>query len=259
MSAVDVGADPPSSLLRSRGRGPRGVLVELALVGIALACNLLVRWYTLDDVDLATANARDLLALQETLGVDWERGVQDATLGVPWLSSFSSWFYVWGYLPVVVAGLVGLYVRRPVAYATLRNALLVSGAVGLPVYALYPVAPPRLTDPGYVDTVASSAVEAAARPVGVANEIAAVPSFHVAWLLVVAVVVFRVTRSVLVRTACVVHPVVMCFVVVATGNHWVLDLPAGAAITVVGLYGASRLARTPPSPAPAVGLRAGTA
>ena len=253
MPAVDERADPASSLLRSRGRGLGGVLVELALAVLALACNLVVRWYTLDDVDLATANARDLLALQETLGVDWERAVQDATLGVPWLGSFSSWFYVWGYLPVVVAGLVGLYVWRPVAYATLRNALLVSGAVGLPVYALYPVAPPRLTGPGYVDTVASSTVEAAARPVGVANEIAAVPSFHVAWLLVVAVVVFRVTRSVLVRIACVVHPAVMCFAVVVTGNHWVLDLPAGAAIAVVGLYGASRLARTRTSPAPAVG------
>ena len=243
VSAVDARADPASSLLRSRGRGGRGVLIELALVGAALACNLVVRWSTLDDFHRATSNARDLVALQQVLGVDWERAVQDAALGVPWLTSFSSWFYVWGYLPVVVAGLVGLYVWRPLAYATLRNALLVSGAVGLPVYAFYPVAPPRLADQGYVDTVASSAVDAAARPVGVANEIAAVPSFHVAWLLVVAVVVFRVTHSVLVRALCVVHPAFMCFAVVATGNHWVLDLPAGAAVAVVGLYGAGRLAR----------------
>ena len=56
--------------------------------------------------------------------------------------------------------------------------------------------------------------------------------------------VFRLTDSVLVRAWCVVHPLLMCWVVVATGNHWVLDLPAGVAIAVLGLWVADRIARS---------------
>ena len=117
----------------------------------------------------------------------------------------------------------------------LRNALLVGGIVGLPVYALYPVAPPRLTDLGYADTVRSSVVDGLARPTDVANEIGAMPSFHVGYLVVVSVVVWRLTRRWWVRAWCLLQPLVMCWVVVATGNHWVLDLPAGLALALVGL------------------------
>jgi hypothetical protein len=237
---------PTTDLLRSRGQGLAGVLVELALIGVALACNLVVRWYTLDDVDTAVAHARDLLGLQRTLGLDWERPVQDATLGVPGLSHFLSWFYVWGYFPAVFAALLGLYVARPAAYALLRNALLLSGAVGLLFYAFYPCAPPRLAGLGYTDTVLTSdALDAAARPQGLANEIAAIPSFHLAWLVVVAVVVFRTVRSRWLRVLCVLEPAVMAYAVVATGNHWVLDVPAGVALAAVGLVAAQRLSVPP--------------
>jgi hypothetical protein len=232
---------PTAGLLRARGRGLGGVLAELGLVGVALAVNLLVRWYTLDDLDTAVAHARDLLDLQRALGVDWEHGVQDATLGVPWLSHFLSWFYVWGYFPAVFAALLGLYVTRPASYALLRNALLASGLVGLLFYAFYPCAPPRLAGLGYTDTVLTSdALDAAARPQGLANEIAAIPSFHMAWLIVAAVVVFGATRSRWLRLLCVLEPAVMAYAVVATGNHWVLDVPAGAALAAVGLYAAKR-------------------
>jgi hypothetical protein len=230
-----------TDLLRSRGQGLRGVLVELGFVGLAAVLNLAVRAYTVDDLETAVANAHDVLALQQDLGIDWERAVQDATLAAPWLSSFCAWFYVWGYFPVVGLALVWLYLRRPATYAVLRNAVLVSGAVGLAAYAFYPCAPPRLAGLGYTDTVATSVLDAAARPGGFANELAAIPSFHVGWLMLVGVVVFRVTRSVPLRILCVVHPALMSYAVVATGNHWVLDIPAGAAITVVGLYGAGRI------------------
>lgn len=250
-------------VLRTRGRGWQGVAVELGLVGIAVLCNLAVRQYTVDDIDRAVAHARQILDLQQALGLDWEHAVQDATLQVGWLADLSSWLYVWGYFPVVAAALVGLYVRRPEAYAALRNALLASGVVGLFFYAFYPTAPPRLTDLGYADTVLSSgSLDAAARPVGLANELAAIPSFHIAWLVVVAVVVFRATGSRALRTACVVHPAVMSYAVVATGNHWVLDVPAGVALAAVGLALAGWLRQwsltvPAPQPMPAAGT-AGT-
>jgi hypothetical protein len=234
----------------ARDRGVRGALVQLGIVALALAANLLVRWSTLDDHDEAIDNALALLELQEALHLDWEHAVQDAALTVPGVGAFCSWFYVWGYLPVVVSALVGFYVWAPRAYPLFRDALLASGVVGLVVYAVWPVAPPRLTDLGYTDTVAASAVESAARPVGIANEIAAVPSFHVGWLMVVGAVLWTATRSTTVRVLCVVHPAVMCFAVLATGNHWVLDLPAGAAIAAFGVVVARRLERRRAHPPP---------
>lgn len=232
------------SLLLSRAPGAAGVLVEVGVVLLVLVANQTVRWLTLDDVAVAVSHAHDVLALEQAWGLDWEHAAQDAVRAAPWLGTVGAWFYVWGYLPVVALALVVLFVRRPVGYARLRNALLAGGVVGLAVYVLYPLAPPRLTDLGYADPVAGSLVEPSARPVGIANEIAAMPSFHVGYLVVVAVVVWRMTDSVLVRAWCVLHPLAMCWVVVATGNHWVLDIPAGVAIAVLGLWVADRIAHT---------------
>ena len=238
------------SLVLRRLPGLRGVVVELAVVGVALAANLLARLLTLDDLDVAVSHAHSLLALQQHLGLDWEHAAQAGIGGLPWLATLASWFYVWGYLPVLALALVVLFVRRPADYAFLRNALLAGGIAGLPVYVLWPLAPPRLTDLGYADTIAPTVIDGLARPVGVANEIGAMPSFHVGYLVVVSVVVWRLTASTPVRVWCVLHPLVMCWVVLATGNHWVLDLPAGVLLAVVGL-GVARWVETSVAAVPA--------
>jgi hypothetical protein len=197
--------------------------------------NLIARWLTLDDLDVAVRRAHSLVALQDRLALDWEHAAQRTVEAAPWLGTIASWFYVGGYLPVLAGVLVALFVRRPRDYAVLRNALLAGGILGLPVYVLWPLAPPRLAGLGYTDTVAASVVDAAARPIGVANEIGAMPSFHVGYLVMVSVVVWRLTRSLLLRAWCVLHPLLMCWAVLATGNHWVLDLPAGLLLAVAGL------------------------
>ena len=242
------------SLLVRRAPDVVGVLIELGVVGVALLVNILVRWLTLDDVDVALAHAHSLAALQERLHLDWEHAAQALVEDVSWLGTVAAWFYVWGYLPVVALALVALFVRAPHDYARLRNALLAAGIVGLPVYVLYPLAPPRLTDLGYSDTVAASMVEGAARPVGIANEIAAMPSFHVGYLVIVSTVVWRLSRSRWVRGWCLLHPLAMSWVVISTGNHWVLDVPAGILLGMIGLTAAStvtrpRAAATGPAPA----------
>ncbi len=233
---------PMTSLVARRAPGAVGVLVEVGVVGVALLANLLVRWLTLDDLDVAVANAHSLLDLQQRLHLDWEHSAQVLVEQHSWLATASSWFYFWGYLPVVAVALVALFTVSPHGYAYLRNALLAGGVVGLPVYVLYPLAPPRLTDLGYADPVAASLVADPSRPIGIANEIGAMPSFHVAYLVVVSVAIWRLTRSRWIRAWCVLHPLTMCWVILATGNHWVLDLPAGLLLAVVGLGAAEALA-----------------
>lgn len=231
----------------ARVRGLRGVLLELALVGVAVGVNLLVRVYTLDRTNAAIAHAHEVIALEKTIGVGWEPAVQRATLAVPGVGIALTHIYVWGYLPVLLGCLVWLYLRDWPAYRTLRNSLLVAGAVGMPVYAFYPCAPPWIGGTGYTDTVAHAGwLTSFARPEGVANHIGAMPSFHIAFLVLAAWAVGRSARSPTVRVLCVVEPVLVGWAIIATGNHWVLDIPAGLALAGAGLLGAAVIDRLRP-------------
>jgi hypothetical protein len=211
------------------------VLLELGFVVAAVACYLAVRWYTLDRTDEAVRHARALLDLERLLHLDLEHRVQEATLGVPGLGTFLTQFYVWGYFPTLIVVAVWIFRRHPAAYRRLRTALLASGVVGLVVYATYPTAPPWIGGTGFTDTVAHGSFEGVARPHGLTNHLGAVPSFHVGWVLLVAVVLYPLLRSRALRLLCVLHPLLMAYAVVATGNHWVLDLPAGIALAALGL------------------------
>jgi hypothetical protein len=220
----------------------RGVLTELGFIAAGVASYLGVRWYTLDSTEEAISNTSDVLALERLLGLNWEHAIQDATLRVPGLSAVLTQVYVWGYLPALVAITLWLHVRHRAAYTTMRNALLASGALGLVVYALYPSAPPWIGGGGgFTDTVAEGSFASVARPPGIANHLGAIPSFHVGWVILAAVVVFRVASSRTRRVLCVVYPVLMAYAVISTGNHWLLDIPAGAALAGVGLLVANWL------------------
>ena len=236
------------------GRRHRLPLVELGLAAGGLVAYLVVRSATAGRTADAVAHAGDVLALEARLGLDVEHGVQAATYrSAPWLGDALTWFYVWGYFPALLAAATWLYLRRPDAFGRLRVALVASGVVGLAVYALYPCAPPWLTDDRFADTVAGASLEAVARPGLVMNELGALPSFHVGWLALVAVVVAVTTTSPAVRAACVLYPALMAAAVVVTGNHWVLDIPAGLALTAVGLLAArwwsAARHHSPPGPA----------
>jgi PAP2 superfamily len=237
------------------GTRARALVTDVGLVGVGLLAYVVVRAVTHGDTEVALAHAHDVLALEAALGLDVELAVQQWALDTaPWLVTAATWFYVWGYFPVLVPTTLWLRARRPEAYRRLRTALLASGVVGLAVYALYPCAPPWLTDPGFVDTVSGASLEGVARPGALMNDLGAMPSFHLGWVTLVAVVLAGATTSVGVRVWCVVHPVAMAVAVVLTGNHWILDLPAGLALTAVGLLAADRwpTARHP-RPGPATG------
>lgn len=219
----------------------RDLLPELGFVAGGFLGYLLVRRLTLDRTEDAVANARDVHALEGVLGLDQEYAIQDATFeSAPWLGHAATHVYVWGYLPVLVAATVWLYLRHRDAYRTLRTALVVSGCLGLLVYALYPVAPPWISDDRFTDTVSEASLEGFARPAGIMNELGAIPSFHCGWLTIAAVVVFGATRSRLVRVLCVLYPALMFVAVVVTGNHWIIDVPAGVALAALGVLVASR-------------------
>lgn len=243
----------------TRRQWVRDLLPELGLVAGGFAAYLLVRWSTLERTAEAVANATGVLTLEQTLGLDHEHVVQaTTTASAPWLTHLATHFYVWGYFPALVGAAVWLHVRHRDDYRRLRTALVVSGVLGLVVYALYPVAPPWISDDRFTDTVGDASLDAFARPDGIMNELGAIPSFHCGWLTLAAVVVFGATRSRWLRVLCVVYPALMFFAVVVTGNHWILDIPAGLGLAAVGLLAASlRPAPARPPAARRAGATAG--
>ena len=111
-----------------------------------------------------------------------------------------------------------------------------SGLIGLVIFAVFPVAPPRLTDLPLVDTVTRH--EAGYRqivPPAMVNEYAAMPSFHAGWNLLLGVVVFGATRHWLLRALAVLGPAAMILAVVVTANHFIVDVVAGVVIVLACL------------------------
>lgn len=237
------GSDSGDEARHGRSPAAGDVLREVGFAAAALACYLAVGWYTRDATAAAVGHARDVLSLERLLGIDWEHSVQDATLAVPALTTLLTQFYVWGYFPSLVVLVIWLFVRARPAYRMLRNALVVSGVVGLLVYAAYPCAPPWIGGSGFADPVTTSAVEAVARPQGITNHLGALPSFHVGWVVLVAWAVGSAVQARTVRVLCALYPALMAYAVVATGNHWVLDVPAGVLLSLTGIVGASMLGR----------------
>jgi hypothetical protein len=157
-------------------------------------------------------------------------------LGSDTLVTVVNSIYMYGHWPVIIAAGALLYRYRRPHYTTLRNACLLTGLVGLLIFATFPVAPPRLAGLPLLDTVTRGAGEyRQIVPASLVNQYAAMPSLHVGWNLLVGIVAFRASRSRLVRLAAVAMPAAMAFAVVATANHFVLDAVAGSILVVAGL------------------------
>jgi PAP2 superfamily len=235
-------APPPSRLARTVR--PHAIAREVALIVAAWFLYFGVRAISEGRTSAAVAHARALLRLEDALGVDWEAGFQRAALHHHTLVTLANWVYIWGHWPVIAAVAVWLYRREPSAYRLLRNAMFISGAIGLAVFALYPVAPPRLMPLGLVDSVTTwSHAYRVLQPPALTNPYAAMPSLHFGWDLLVGVMLVWYGRRRVVRAAGVALPAAMAIAVVATANHFVLDVVAGAALALLGLAVASRLGR----------------
>ncbi len=211
----------------------RGVVRELALVAGAAFAYGGVRALTERSFAEARANGQRILDLERGLGIAWEHAAQGAVLPHASLTTLANWIYIWGHWPVIVTAAAWLYTFRRPIYVRLRNAMFVSGAIGFAFFAFLPALPPRLLDPTFVDTVSQrSHAYRALQPPSLTNEYAAMPSLHFGWNLLVGIALFTATRSLLVRIVAVTTPALMAFAVVATANHYVLDIVAGAALVL---------------------------
>lgn len=156
-------------------------------------------------------------------------------------------YYDIAHFAVTLTVLAWIWWRYPSRYRPLRNALLGINAIGFVIFWAFPVAPPRmLTSLGFTDIVAvthavgSWSTGALASQ---ANEFAAMPSLHVAWALWCAGAIWLVRKDPLSRIVAVAYATGTAVIVLATANHYFLDVAAGAATTVVAYGMAVAVAR----------------
>ncbi len=217
--------------------GLRDLVREVPIIAGALLAYFLVRGLTEGSEALARANAADIIHLEKHLRLHWEPSAQGLIRDRQALVSLANWIYIWGHWPVIAASALWLFFRRPATYFLLRNAFLISGAIGLVIFITYPLAPPRLADPDLIDTVTRySRAYRVFQPPAFVNQYAAMPSLHFGWNMLIGGGLARESPITAVRVFGWAMPAAMLLAVVLTANHYVLDVMAGAAVALIGLF-----------------------
>ena len=167
------------------------VVTQVLLCAGAVFVYFRVRGLTDSRPHIAFRNAELVLNTERDLRIDWEHTLQQQVINSPRVTNVLNWIYIYGHWPVIVVTLIWLLTRHPDIFRRTRNAMFVSGAVGMVVFALFPVAPPRLDGLGLVDTVAEqSRAYRVLQPTAFTNQYAAMPSLHVGWDLLIGLAIW---------------------------------------------------------------------
>jgi PAP2 superfamily len=201
------------------------ILREALLLGVLFAFYSVGRYVAARHSGAAFTNAELVVDVERALGLPSEVELQRETLSVPDLPQAANGYYALVHFPLTIAVLLWLSLRRPAAYPRVRWAMVALTGMAAIGHLAFPLAPPRmLPQLGFVDTGVryGQSVYGAKTDGGIANQFAAMPSLHVGWAAMIAVVMILVTRSRW-RWLWVLHPVVTFAVVVVTANHYWLD------------------------------------
>jgi membrane-associated phospholipid phosphatase len=178
-----------------------------------------------------------ILGFERWLHIDIEHATNLWVTSQRVLSLIASHFYQFAHVTVTLSVLALCWWRRPEIYRAARNALVITNVIGLTVFLLLPVAPPRLL-PGYgfVDAVAQAGFGVTHGGPVPADQYGALPSLHLAWAVWAAVIAMRMLGSFPYRRLCLLYPVLVTVGVVVTGNHYLLDAVAGTAVALAALW-----------------------
>ncbi len=237
---------------RVAGARRRQLVREVVLIVAAIVLYFVVRGLIATRVQFAYRNAQRVVDLEQSAGVFTEKELQDAIVDHPWLVNLVGYIYIYGHRPVLAVTLLWLLLRHRREYSRFRNAMLISGAIGLIIFASFPVAPPRfLTDYGFVDTVTQeTSAYRVLQPPAFVNQYAAVPSLHFGWNLLMGIAWATVARHRISRLFGWLMPPAMLAAIVLTANHYLFDALVGGAIALFALLVATRLAERPTLSAP---------
>jgi membrane-associated phospholipid phosphatase len=184
----------------------------------------------------AFENGLGVINIEERVGDLFEVTLSNLVSGSHFLTFLVSWTYWNSEFTVVGLALLFVYLRRHEHFHRFRNWILLANLIGLVGYVVVPTAPPRMFPTfGFSDTLAefgglnhgSGLVSLAANPY------AAMPSLHAADALIVGITLAIVCRRWWAKTIWLLWPAWVWFAVMATGNHFWLDILAGIVVAVL--------------------------
>ena len=248
MSAAYPPRSSDRTVVRKLGLG----IFELVLVSGLYVVYKLGRLLSADREEAARTHARLVHQLERFLHLPSEAAIQDAVHSVR-LFEAANVYYVSAHFPVTIAFLVWGFLARPRAeYVWARRLLVVVTLLGLVAHILFPLAPPRMFPRwGFLDTMTTYGPSAYDGTSGAfVNQYAAMPSLHIGWAVLIAVVVCRTGPLPIAVLACL-HAATTVAVVTVTANHWLLD-----GLVAVALLGVALLVVPRPVAEPTVGVPA---
>ncbi|MDA1257771.1 MAG: phosphatase PAP2 family protein [Chloroflexi bacterium] len=183
--------------------------------------------------------------MEKAAGFFWEPAWQDWALdiGEP-VALFFNWSYILTFMPIAIPTAIIVYVTNRERYRFYRNVVIITMAVAVLVFALFPLAPPRLLPETFVDTldVFGPAFYTSRDDASYFNEFAAMPSVHYSWTLVFGVLFFTSGPRWL-KIAGVAYPTLTLLAITVTGNHYIMDAVGGALLMLVAFGVAHALRR----------------
>jgi hypothetical protein len=227
----------------------RSAWKQIGIFALAYLLYSAARWITVGDLSTARAHADWIMSLENHLGVATEASVQTALSGT-WVIWLLNHLYLAAQLVVLPGSLMFLYRRARPLYERLRNTILATWLISIPVYAAFPVAPPRLADMGLVDTISNQTGFAldSGLTTSFYNQLAAVPSLHVGFAVAIGIAVAAAVQRPVLKVLALMWGPTIGLAVVATGNHFVFDIVAGLVAAGAG-YALGNLATRLPRPA----------
>jgi len=154
------------------------------------------------------------------------------------LLTAAAWTYWNSEFTVVGLALLWVYLRHNESFVRFRNTVLLANVIGLVGYVVWPTAPPWMFTTYFQDGVNHSNGVLAA----LANPYAAMPSLHAADALIVGYTLVSLTRRWWAKVLWALWPAWVWFCVMATANHFLLDVLAGIAVGVVSIWAVRKLA-----------------
>jgi PAP2 superfamily len=250
-----------SSTARSSLEGERQGLRwwrEALVVGLLYAAYDFTRGLQGAGVSTADANGRRWLHWEQDWHLAPEHALNHLLGQVPVLAGIAAYFYATLHFVITPTVLIWLYRSHSDRYRQARSAIVLATAIALAGFWLLPTAPPRLLPGGhFLDTLSDvsgwgwwGSEGSTPRGLGsLSNQLAAMPSLHVGWALWSGWLIAQQARRRWVRILGILYPVLTTLVVVATGNHYLLDAVAGALVVIASFAVVALLApREPPRP-----------
>jgi membrane-associated phospholipid phosphatase len=189
------------------------------------------------DAVQAFVNGRSLIGFESKLHALVEVDIQNVVLRAgDWFVQILNWTYWNSQFTVVGIALLWVYFRRNEAFTRLRNLLIVANLLALVGFVAMPTAPPRMfPEWGFVDTLATSAAlnHGSGLVQLASNQFAAMPSIHSADALILGFVMAALVRSTWAKVLWTLWPSWVWFTVMATGNHYWVDIAGGVLIALI--------------------------